>query len=93
MCNKKARIKYQPGFINIKIFVAYFSFIHILRPIWWHTISIAVLHNLDPEMTGACSLAIDGGFNDPDVSYLPDIILMDHFSDERLSGQNCFSEN
>ena len=39
------------------------------RPIWWHTISIAVPHNRDPEMAGACFLAIDGGFNEIDVSY------------------------
>jgi len=46
------------------------------RPLWWHTISIAVPHKFDPEMGKAAFLAIDGGFNnkDPATSHpiLPD---------------------
>lgn len=36
------------------------------RPIWWHTICIAVPHNIDPDMASSGLLTIDGGVSDKD---------------------------
>lgn len=36
------------------------------RPIWWHTICIAVPHHMDEEMGNSGLLTIDGGFHDND---------------------------